>query len=158
MSEINSAAEVSQAESEIKAEECRGWDIRKAEAQWRGNTSPKTCFIMSSTPSTSNAVPVPVSVPMEIDSDSDSEVERREKAEVEEAERVAIAARKKRDNAKAERKQRRKEKAATMANVKEAAIQAAEQGKEHLRKVVEEQVCKNAIEVSPIRSSEKVGN
>jgi len=91
---------------------------------------------------------------MEIDSDSDSEVERREKAEAEEAERVAIAARKKRDDAKAERKQRRKEKAATMANVKEAAIQAAELGKERLRKAVEEQVRKNAIEVSPIRASE----
>ena len=87
---------------------------------------------------------------MEIDSDSDSEVERREKAEAEEAERVAIAACKKRDDAKAERKQRRKEKAVTMANVKEAAIQAAELGKERLRKAVEEQVCKNAIEVSPI--------
>jgi len=39
---------------------------------------------------------------------------------------------------KAERKQRQKEKAATMATVKEAMIQAAEQGKEHLWKVVEE--------------------
>src|SRR5882672_6556786 len=34
---------VSQAESEIKAEKRRrGWIIRKAETQWRGNTSPKT--------------------------------------------------------------------------------------------------------------------
>ena len=95
---------------------------------------------------------------MDIDSDTDSEVERRKKAEAEEAERIAVAARKKRDDAKAERKQRRKEKVATMANVKEAAIQAAELGKERLRKAVEEQVRKNVIEVSPIRSSEKVGN
>src|SRR5882672_687443 len=42
MSESISAAEVSQAEPEIKAEKRRrGWVIRKAEAQWRGNTSPK---------------------------------------------------------------------------------------------------------------------
>src|SRR5882672_12447504 len=113
---------------------------------------------MSSTPSTSNAVPEPVSVPMDIDSDTDSEVERREKAEAEEAEQIAVAARKKRDDAKAEWKQHWKEKAATMANVKEAAIQAAELGKERLRKAVEERVRKDAIKVSSVCESEFVGN
>jgi len=53
-----------------------------------------------------------------------------------------------------ERKQHRKEKAATMATIKEAMIQAAEQGKEHLRKAVEERVRKDAIEVSSVCASE----
>jgi len=68
---------VSQAESEIKAEE--GAMGYKESGSHNGKiTLLPYCFNMSSTPSTSNMAPVPIIVPMDVDVNTDSKVEQRE--------------------------------------------------------------------------------